>query len=130
MLAKKSRKIKTIEADNAFDFDSRVNGFTDQLDLQGTDYTVELHVTPKLLAIITYTKTVWVAEGIAEEYELMGETHYCIECPLYVRPTDGRVRHTKCKKALDEKGNPNGPWCTKDKKCCDRYYEMMKKGEQ
>lgn len=129
MIAKERTKIKTIEADNAFDFDARVNGFTDQLDLKGIDYNVELHVSPKFLAVVTYKKLVRVAETLSEEYELRGERHSCIECPFYVRPTDGRVRHTKCSITKDADGNPTGEWVRKETRCCDEFYKLLQKGE-
>lgn len=119
MLERQSTKVKTIKSDDAFDFDSRLNSFIKQLDAKGIPYEVQVNPTAGLLAFVTYKETIRVAEDIAEEYELAGEKHFCEECPFYVRPTDGRVKNTRC---------ANGKLRSKGSPCCDTFYELLDKG--
>ena len=128
MITKKSTKVKTIASDNAFDFDTRLNGFTDKLDAQGIPYEVQLNPTAGYLAFVTYKKEVKVAENAKDRYELLGERHECRECPFYVIPTDGRVRHTRCSITKDEEGNPSGQHTRRDSCCCEEFYELLEKG--
>ena len=120
MLVRKSKKIKTISASDPFEFDARLNSFTDDLDRRGIAYTVAVNPAAGLLAFVEYQVTVQVPENAKDEYDLMGERHSCIECPYFVRPTDGRVRYTKCPhtEAL----------ATADSNCCDDFYEWLKAG--
>ena len=119
MLERQSTRVKTIKSDDAFDFDSRLNSFTKQLDAKGIPYEVQVNPTAGLLAFVTYKETIRIAEDIAEEYELAGERHFCGECLFYVRPTDGRVKNTRC---------ANGRLTSKGSPCCDTFYELLKKG--
>lgn len=119
MLERKSTKVKTIMSNDAFDFDSRLNGFIKQLDAKGIPYEVQVNPTAGLLAFVTYKETIRVAEDIREEYELAGERHFCGECPFYVRPTDGRVKNTRC---------VNGHLTSKGSPCCEEFYELLDSG--
>lgn len=121
MLVQKSKKIKTITANDPFDFDMKLNSFTDDLDRNGAPYTVAVNPAAGLLAFVEYQVTVRVPQCARDEYELMGERHICIECPRFVRPTDGRVRYTKCPFT--------GKLATADGSCCDDFYEWLKAGE-
>ena len=120
MLIHRSKKIKTITAGDAFDFDNKLNSFTDSLDLKGIPYTVSVNPSAGLLAFVEYEVTVNTPENAKDEYELLGERHTCIECPFYVRPTDGRVKYTKC--SLQN--------CLTDasQACCEQFYERLKRG--
>ena len=121
MLQRQTTGIKTIKSDDAFDFDSRLNGFIKQLDAKGVSYNVKVDPTAGLLAFVTWTEVVQVAENVAEEYALVGERHTCGECPFYVYPTDGRVKNTRCRHL--------GKLRSKDSSCCESFYSMLDKGE-
>lgn len=121
MLHRQTTGVKTIKSDDPFDFDSRLNSFLKSLDAKGISYDVQTNPTAGLLAFVTWKETICVAESVAEEYSLAGERHTCSECPFYVRPTDGRVKNTRCPKAHR--------LTSKDMNCCDSFYEMMDKGE-
>lgn len=121
MLIQKGTKVKTITSTDGFDFDARLNAFTDALDERGIEYEVELNPTAGLLAFVKYKVRKQVPETIKDEYDLAGEKHNCIECPFYVRPTDGRRKNTRC---------PHTNRLTSaDMFCCEDFYTLLDKGD-
>ena len=121
MLSRYTQKIKTIKSEDAFEFDTKLNAFCDELAKQGIQYEVQTNPTAGLLAFVSYKVYMQTPETVKDEYELVGEWHTCIECPFYVRPTDGRRKYTRCPK--------NGGLAHRDKTCCDLFYELMDRGE-
>ena len=121
MLSRITQKYKVISSTDAFEFESRLNGFLQGLDAQGIQYEVQTNPTAGLLAFVIYKERVNIPEDTKEEYEMAGERHYCIECPFYDRPTDGRIKYTRCK--LSNK------LTRRDSSCCDDFYKKMEKGE-
>ena len=73
---------------------------------------------------ITYSIEIREAESIAEEHELKGERHKCIECPSCIRDLnrfgdiDARKRWATCAKT--------GERCYIRSDVCDLYYEEGK----
>lgn len=121
MLSRTTQKYKVISTNDAFEFETRLNSFLKSLDEKGIEYEVQTNPTAGLLAFIIYRESIVIPEGLKEEYELAGERHYCIECPFYVRPTDGRVKNTRC--------GLSGKLTRRDDSCCDDFYKKMEKGE-
>lgn len=121
MLQQYGTKVKAIMSNDAFDFETRLNSFTDSLDLKGIEYEVQLDPTAGLLAFVKYKVRRQVPETIKDEYDLAGEKHTCIECPFYVRPTDGRRKNTRC---------PHTNRLTSaDMMCCEDFYTLLDKGD-
>lgn len=119
MLQRQTTGVKTIKSDDPFDFDSRLNSFMRSLDAKGIPYEVQVNPTAGLLAFVTWKEMKQVAENVYEEYLLANELHNCGECPFYVRPTDGRVKNTRCLNGhLTSKGSP----------CCEEFYELLDSG--
>ena len=121
MLIQKSELVKTISANNAEDFDTKLNSKLQELGRKGIQYTLELAPQLGFTAFIRYKETFHVPETIADEFELGGETHRCIECPFYVRPTDGRVKYTRC--------SVTPGLHSRDSYCCDAFYQKLLDGE-
>ena len=121
MLSRTTQKYKVISTNDAFEFETRLNSFLKSLDNKGVEYEVQTNPTAGLLAFIVYRESIVIPEGLKEEYELAGERHVCIQCPFYVRPTDGRVKNTRCPvhNRLVDRGTS----------CCDEFYEKLEKGE-
>lgn len=128
MLIRRSKKVKTITATNAFDFDTALNAFTDGLDRQGIAYTLSVKPEAGLLAFVEYEVETRLPQNAKDEYELLGETHKCIECPFYVRPTDGRVVYTHCLLVKSEVDRTVGRLTSADSDCCEQFYERLKRG--
>ena len=120
MLTRKGSRVKVVTASDGFNFETKLNAFLDDLDAKGISYTYEFNHNAPHTAYITYDHIYTVCESVRDEYEEVGETHTCIECPYYVRPTDGRRKYTRC--------NKTDKLCKGDDRCCDRFYEELDKG--
>lgn len=121
MLVRSSEHVKTVSADNAKNFDEELNKLLDEFARKGTQYTLELAPSLGFTAFIRYKRTDNIPENIADEFELGGEVHRCAECPFYVRPTDGRVKFTRCEITPGIH--------RKESRCCDAFYEKLFNGE-
>lgn len=121
MLTRMTKKYKVISSHDAFDFETKLNSFCENLSAQGIEYDVQTNPTAGLLAFIVYKVRVETPEDTKDEYELAGEKYVCIQCPFYVRPTDGRRKNTRCplRDCL----------VSKDTACCDEFYRKLDKGE-
>ena len=121
MLYRSGEEIKTVSAKSAESFDAELKKVTTELKRKGVQYTIEVAPQLGFTAFVHYQESYRLPETIAEEFELGGETHRCIECPFYVRPTDGRVKFTRC--------TVTPGLHRKDSWCCDAFYEKLLKGE-
>ena len=120
MLNMIGKQVKIVSGRDAFDFETKPNGVLKTLNEKGARYTMQLDPKAGLIAYITVEEEISVPQSVAEEYELVGELHRCVECPFFVRPTDGRRKYTRC---------PNAHRLTSaDGKCCDSFYEQLDKG--
>ena len=121
MLRNLNEKVKTISSSNAEDFDERLNKALTDFGNKGIRY--ELRLAPELgfTAFIVYKEAFMIPETVADEFELGGETHRCIECPFYVRPTDGRVKWTRCEITPGLH--------SRDSYCCEEFYKKLLNGE-
>lgn len=121
MITQMGEKVKTVSASCAEDFDRMLNKALTEFGTKGVRY--ELKLAPELgfTAFIVYKESFRIPETIADEFELGGETHRCVECPFYVRPTDGRVKLTRC--------SVTPGLHRKDSYCCDAFYEKLYNGE-
>ena len=128
MITRKGEKIKAITGADEFEFESKLESFTDSLIRKGIDYTIETVQGAWLQCYVKYTEVKQIAQDARDEYNLAGEFHSCIECPFFVRPTDGRVKNVRCKhRGLGVTGN--GALTTADMGCCDWLYEKLAAGE-
>ena len=121
MLSRTTQKYKVIQSNDAFDFEARLNSFCESLTDKGVEYEVQTNPTAGLLAFIVYKERIDIPEGLKEEYEMAGEKHICIQCPFYVRPTDGRVKNTRCplhNRLVD-----------RSTACCDEFYKKLERNE-
>lgn len=122
MIYKKSTKHKTITADNGFDFDAKLNAFTDSLDEQGAEYEVKTDPLAGFIAFITYKVDYKIPESKKDEHEMAGNCFYCGSCPKLKKSTDGRFKWMRCE--YDGKLKHS-----EDTRCCEAFYEWMESGE-
>ena len=121
MLLRISERIKTVSAENASDFDNELDKVLEDFQKQGISYKLELAPQLGFTAFIRYEKKYQIAETLADEFQLGGETHKCIECPYFIRPTDGRVKYTRCEITPGIH--------SKNHDCCNAFYEKLFNGE-
>lgn len=121
MLHQHGKKIKVVVGKDGFDFECKLNSVLDSFNREGISYELSYDIAKGFISYIVYEENILIPENAADEYELLGEQHNCIECPLFVRPTDGRQKYTECPH--------NHSFASKDRPCCDDFYEWLKKGE-
>ena len=120
MLYRHGKQVKIITGNGAFDFESKLNAVLSDLNNRGIKYELQLNPSTGFLAYVVFEDNRQIPETIAEEFELGGEKHTCIECPYFVRPTDGRRKYTKC---------VYGKLRGRDSACCDEFYEQLADGK-
>lgn len=110
------KQVKIITGVNAFDFETKLNAFLSDLNCSGTPYELQINPSTGLIAYVVFEEHRVIPETTADKYELSGETHYCLECPFYRAPTDGRFKHTVC--GMDKHIRIGS-------KCCEWFYEEL-----
>lgn len=113
--------VKIVSGSDAFDFETKLNSVLNSLNSKGARYTMQLEPSAGLIAYIRISEEISIPENVAEEYFLAGERHRCIECPFFVRPTDGRRKYTRCP-VTKKLASANDA-------CCDEFYERLDRGE-
>ena len=121
MLYQTGENIKTVSANTADEFDTKLDKVLNEFKKKGIRYKLEIAPQLGFTVFVRYEESYRVAETIADEFELGGEIHKCIECPFFVRPTDGRQKYTRCE---IEPGIHRADSC-----CCDTFYEKLFAGE-
>lgn len=121
MLRRETKHIEIVAANSAEQFQHDLNKLFLSLAERGVKYELQTDVSKGFIAYIIYNDSVDVPENLKEQFELGKEKHTCIECPYFVRPTDGRRKYTKC---------PLNNYITKsDCDCCEKFYEKLFAGE-
>lgn len=121
MTRKTVTHIDVVEAGNGDDFQNKLNELFLSLAEQGVKFKLETSIASGYKAFVISEQTADFPESIREQFEEGGEKHSCIECPYFVRPTDGRRKFTKC---------PKLNRITKsDNFCCDLFYEELFEGK-
>lgn len=124
MIYRKAENIKTISCESADGFDERLNSFIRDLQRKGIKYALELAPQLGFTCFVRYTESFEIPENTADEFELGGETHKCIECPFFVREADGRSKRGRC--SLNA---PIYKVMRIDDSCCNEFYEKVLAGE-
>lgn len=121
MRYEKRKGYKCIQGTGAEDFEARVNAVL--TDYPSADLKIDALVPFVCHAFFFVEKA--VPECKAEEYEVKGEVHYCIECPHIDRPktSNRNQKRFPCPFA-------NYGMTMTDTRCCDKYYEFLEKQEQ
>ena len=102
-------------------FSRQLNAKLAALEKTRSKYELQFNHQLGLCAYLVIDKTIQVPETIAEEFEIAGETHTCLDCPFWRHPKDGRVKYTRCEITPGIHG-ASSP-------ACDAFYEKLFKGE-
>ena len=121
MLTRKGKKFKAVTGSDAFNFQTKLNAALDELNRKGVQYELQFNNTMGFCAYIVYEEIIEVCETVKDEYEEVGELHKCIECPFFMRPTDGRRKYTRCPKTSKLAAGTDS--------CCELFYRMLDTGE-
>ena len=73
-------------------------------------------------AFLLYYENEYIAETLADEYELRGECYHCADCPFKEPVMDGRKRYRyTCERKL--------PGVNPEDKACNWFYTALEQGE-
>ena len=121
MLEKNKKEFRIITADNAQEFQDKMNALTAELasdrDVSNVEFTFNL--SGGHCAYFYYDRYVRIPENIQDEFALRGLCYYCMDCPVYEPSTDRRVKRTRCSKTER--------LITADSCACDEFYAAMAK---
>lgn len=121
MVYQSGKRTRIIAAQSAEEFEKRLNQELERLDSSRTKYELQFNHTIGFCAYIVIEKNIQIPETIAEEFQVAGEEHVCLECPYWVHPTKGNVKYTRCSITPGIHGAKSP--------CCDKFYEMLFNGE-
>ena len=121
MLYRKLQELKVIEAETGDEFEARVNEVLRELQKEGAEYEIQFNMSRGHCAYITAQRNGSIPENAADRHLLAGDTHRCVECPMWVHPTRGNVKNTRCEIVRGIR-SANSP-------CCDWLYEMLDRGK-
>lgn len=112
-------KQKTIKSDDPMEFDQMINAVYMVAAGGGKEPEIHYYDGMGLCASVRYFVNEMIPEDTKDEYEMLGDYRYCVECPLFKMPEDRRVKRTICEK---------GHRTYTDSKACNDYYVMLKEG--
>lgn len=112
----KVKQIICISEPNPAIFEERMNEALSNL----VDPEVRIYESMPFTAVILYTVSRDMPEDVLELLEMVdGGYHTCIECPHYVKPTDGRRKWGSC--------SAKGTKTRGDSRACEDYYLLRYK---
>lgn len=110
---------KTIKEDDPVIFDEMVNSVYLKAATSGKEPEIHYYDGMGFCATIKFFIQQQIAEDTKDKFEMIGDYHFCSECPEYNLPTDRRIRHFHCNKGKSiECGS----------RACNYFYEMLKGG--
>ena len=121
MMYQGGTRASIVAASTADEFEAKLNKMFESLDRQRIKYEVKFPEGLGFCAYIVKEHKMILPETIADEFELAGERHTCVDCPYWQHPTDGRVKYTRCEVTPGIHGAKSP--------CCDAFYEMLYNGE-
>lgn len=115
------KRTKIIAATTAPEFEAKLNKELNVLDSSRQRYELQFNHSLGFCAYIIIETQTAIPETIAEEFQLAGEQHVCLDCPYWVYPTKGNVKYTRCSitPGIHSAKSP----------CCEAFYEMLFNGE-
>lgn len=87
------QRYTNVKADNAAEFATKLD---DALKTLQINEQPQIDKNVPYLAHIFYLEELYVPENIQEEYESKGKRFYCIDCPYFNKPEDGRIKNVRC----------------------------------
>lgn len=121
MIYTSGKRTRIIVASTAEEFERKLNKELEELERKRTKYELQFNHAMGFCAYIVAEFSREIPENIAEEFQIAGERHTCLECPYWQHPTKGNVKYTRCEKTPGIHGAQSP--------CCDAFYEMLFNGE-
>ena len=108
---------ETVKEENVKEFDMAMNAIYERAALGGKPPEVHYFDGPFMCATVRYFLEATIPETLADEYELRGERHRCMECPFFSLPKDRRIKLVKCQRT--------GRLVEAPTSACELYYNML-----
>ena len=113
-----TKKVKTIQASTASEFDEKFNKFSEAVSSR-----MELQWDPTPMCVhVLYDEEKLIPETVAEEFELRGEHYFCKDCPFFKRGKDKRCKSVGCKYS------PYGT-AAEFNSACEYFYKQLINGK-
>ena len=118
---RRSKGYRCVKASTPEEFEEKINAVLRQY--PGAKMDIDIHIP--LLCHVWYDTDVLTPECKADEYELKGDIHYCIECPYLDRPRNSNKNQKKfpCQYA-------NWGISATDSRCCDKFYDWYEQQDE
>ena len=113
-----SKRYRCIHASAPEEFEIRINAVLQEHPMAKCEIDQLLPYT----CHAWFNVTVNIPESLADEYELKGDVHYCIECPFLDRPRNSNKNQKRFPCQYADYG-----MSLTDARCCDRYYEWKER---
>ena len=107
---------KTVVAETAEDFDRKMNAILAEANNPEIIYRHDC-----FCAIVKIPKVI-DHKTISQVYEEKGEGHLCGECIYFDKPTDRRIKYTRCT-------HKSHTVCYGDR-ACNLFYELLEEGKE
>lgn len=114
------KKVAVAYGDTPKEFEANINSVLANLAEKHLHYEINFNTNEGHCAYIVYEEQTAIAETVADEYELKGETYLCKDCPYFKAPADKRRKNVHCEL---------GKFCSADLGACDEFYEKLSKGQ-
>lgn len=123
MLERQKKEFRIITAENAQEFQDKMNALMGELAADRSVSNVEFtfNLAAGHCAYFYFDRFVQIPENIQDEFALRGLRYYCVDCPLYKPSEDRRVKWTHCAKA--------GCRISAESCACDEFYAAMARFE-
>lgn len=121
MRYEKGKTIKVIEETEPKQFETKLNEALKSFDKIGAKYELMFNMNKGHCAYIVAEYKRVIVETAKDEHDIRGDLHICGECPLWIHPTKGNVKYTRCDIVGYKVGIHDG--------CCEQFYEMLDRGE-
>ena len=115
------KRVRIIAAAGAEEFQEKLNKELEALDKSKAKYELTFNREVGYCAYLVIEKVNLIPETVADEFELAGESHNCLECPFWQHPTKGNVKYTRCEITPGLHGAKSP--------ACDRFYELLAEGQ-
>lgn len=121
MIEVKAKQTRIVSANNAEDFEQKLNQVLSELAFDGASHEIQFNMSVPYLAYVVFTSNHRIAETAEDEYEIAGETFRCKDCKHLPTPNDKRIKNVHCQF--------NGKLRSKTCHACEDFYKSLESAE-
>lgn len=114
------KRFVVVEAETGQEYAKAIDGYLTNMNLRNV--SVEHRDRDNFCGYVTYEETKRIPETIKDEYELLGITFTCGDCPYRKGTDDKRIKHFRCEAEQEA-------YVLKHDSACDLFYRMLRSGD-